>query len=81
MTVRSIVASTVFGRWPWWETPVCGPHNEGGERKETSFSSFPLHCLPFNPFQQTSVKWLAPRLQFKHFRDQNACAGCTKLRW
>jgi hypothetical protein len=59
-----IEASTVSDCWPWWESPVCGPQNEG--RGKLSFSP----SLPIHPFQQTSGKWIALRFQFKHFRGQ-----------
>jgi hypothetical protein len=42
------VGSTVFGRWPWRESPVCGPLNEGKKRKKTIKFSFPPP--PFLPF-------------------------------
>jgi hypothetical protein len=30
-----IVASTVFGSWPWWKSPICGSQNEGRKMKKT----------------------------------------------
>jgi hypothetical protein len=26
--MSDIVASTVLGVWPWWQSPTCGPTNE-----------------------------------------------------
>jgi hypothetical protein len=31
----------LFGCWPWWESLVCGPQNEGRKRKETILSPSP----------------------------------------
>jgi hypothetical protein len=39
-----LVASTVFGCWPCWESPEWGPQNEGRkERKGRRHEGLPLH--------------------------------------
>jgi hypothetical protein len=78
--MSDIVASTVLGVWPWWQSPTCGPTNEwmkegrkeGRKRNQETELAPSRRLSPFhsNPFQQTSGKWLAPRLQFTYFRGQ-----------
>lgn len=50
-TFGPIVDSTVFGRWPWRESPVSGPQKEGKSKETIKFvSSTPplLSSLPAN---------------------------------
>jgi hypothetical protein len=52
-------ASSVFGRWPLWESPVCGLEDEGRKRKETiKFAPFPslrFHFFPYIPSRKLPV--------------------------
>jgi hypothetical protein len=45
-TVRT-VTSTVFGRWPWWQSPLFRTLNDGTMKKGKL--SLP-HPIPFQPF-------------------------------
>jgi hypothetical protein len=54
-----IVASTVFGPWPWWQRPACGLPNEGQAIEFTpSRPSLPLP--PFTTIPSSNFWWLAP---------------------
>jgi hypothetical protein len=53
--LSDIVASTVFGPWPWWQSPACGPPNDGMKRDQAIEFAPPGPIHPFTPIPSSKL--------------------------